>query len=168
MKKHTFYIYCLYYNEKPFYVGASNNPAARLFCHVKDNGGHPMGKFMAKIKDVCEVKMQILQAISIDINKVSGQVVKYEQYWICRFISEGHKLSNKLISNRTIIRKKYLKQIIKENEIEKIRSKDKRRKNISRAGKRSKEEKMVCQHFDKFDTRRTSKKEQKRTSLNSL
>ena len=86
----THYIYAIYYKNEPFYIGISVNPATRLFAHFKGISGRH--KFNPNYK------ISILQRIVTRSNRMCKKCYAKEQYWINRFILEGHKLKNTAIN----------------------------------------------------------------------
>lgn len=90
------YVYALYYKGVPFYIGISCNPAERIYKHKSDGGGHPMGRFMAKIKSVSDIQIRILDKIRTNSVRKNVDCHKLEQRWVSHYKSKGFILSNKL------------------------------------------------------------------------
>lgn len=96
----THYIYALYHNGNPFYIGASVNPAKRLYDHFGSNSFPKVYEYMKGVKNISDISIVILEKYNTKkIAKYSKRAEK-EQRWILKYLAQGHTLINTVIAHK--------------------------------------------------------------------
>lgn len=87
------YIYILYHNQKPFYVGCSSNPTKRLEQHFT-SGSPKLQNKLKSIKLISNIQIVIVEKVRTKSIRICQVCSNAEQWWIIKFIKEGYVLAN--------------------------------------------------------------------------
>lgn len=97
-KSVTHFVYALYHNGLPFYIGMSIDPNKRVHDHFRNNSDPKMYRFMRRVKSTSEISIVILESYVTKRVVKCVNCVEREQKWILKFLKDGFTLVNTVVA----------------------------------------------------------------------